>query len=104
MDTHIAFQCLKRSGPVQQRISEIENQGYQAGEDPILLLLQEIQALILHLKGRNLGYLGEDPILLLLQEILALILHLKGKNQGYLGENLILFSYSYRRYKLSYNI
>ncbi|XP_023334875.1 uncharacterized protein LOC111706274 [Eurytemora carolleeae] len=51
LDTHIAFQCLKRSGPVQQRVAEIENQGYQAGEDPILLLLQEIQALILHLKG-----------------------------------------------------
>jgi len=51
LDYHLGFQCLKRSAPVVQRVQEIQEQSVMAGEEPILLLLQEIQALILHLKG-----------------------------------------------------
>jgi len=51
LENHIAFQCMKRSTAVRERVQELQNQSSAAGEDPSTLLLQEIHALILHLKG-----------------------------------------------------
>ena len=38
---------------MQQRVLELRDQSARDGEEPILVLLQEIQALILHLKGED---------------------------------------------------
>jgi len=51
LETHLGFHCLKRSCHVKQRIQEVEEQATSAGEEPLLLLIQEIDSLIFHLTG-----------------------------------------------------
>lgn len=51
LNPHLAFHCLARSRAVQQRIASLQHLATTAGEEPLMLLTQEIQGLLLHLTG-----------------------------------------------------